>query len=83
MPLNAAPFLVLVCPDEGGKPGRPRAFVTASGQGICYTIDTWHGVLTPLGEAQEFLVIDRGGPGSNLEEYVFDEPWMIQVPDRA
>ncbi|GJD76061.1 ureidoglycolate lyase [Methylobacterium goesingense] len=83
VPLNAAPFLVTVCPDEDGRPGRPRAFLTAPGQGVCYAINTWHGVLTPLGEAQDFLVIDRGGPGSNLEEFVFDEPWTVQVPDRT
>ncbi len=33
LPLNDAPFLVVVCPDEGGRPGRPHAFVTAPGRG--------------------------------------------------
>ncbi|KQP69759.1 Ureidoglycolate hydrolase [Methylobacterium sp. Leaf111] len=80
LPLNGAPFLVVVCPDEGGRPGRPRAFVTASGQGVCYAIGTWHGVLTPVGAPQDFLVVDRGGLGTNLEEYVFDQPWTIQAP---
>ncbi len=77
VPLNAAPFLVVVCPDEAGKPGRPRAFLTAPGQGVCYAIGTWHGVLTPLDEPQDFLVIDRGGPGLNLEEHTFTESWTI------
>ena len=77
VPLNAAPFLVVVCPNEGDGPGRPRAFVTAPGQGICYAVGTWHGVLTPFGAAQDFVVIDRGGAGANLEEHVFDEPWEI------
>ena len=80
VPLNDAPFLVVVCPDEGGRPGRPQAFVTAPGQGVAYEIGTWHGVLTPFGARQEFAVIDRGGPGVNLEEYVFDEPWTIALP---
>ncbi|KQO78726.1 ureidoglycolate lyase [Methylobacterium sp. Leaf88] len=80
LPLNGAPFLVVVCPDEGGRPGRPRAFVTAPGQGVCYAIGTWHGVLTPVGAPQDFLVVDRGGLGTNLEEYVFDQPWTIQAP---
>lgn len=83
VPLNAAPFLVVVCPDEGGKPGRPQAFVTAPGQGISYDIGTWHGVLTPFGAPQDFLVVDRGGPGVNLEEHVFDEPWTIFLPTPA
>ena len=77
IPLNAAPFLVVVCPDEGGKPGRPRAFLTAPGQGVCYALGTWHGVLTPLDHPQDFWVIDRGGSGVNLEEHPFDEPWII------
>ncbi|MCP1560611.1 UNVERIFIED_ORG: ureidoglycolate lyase [Methylobacterium sp. SuP10 SLI 274] len=77
IPLNAAPFLVVVCPDEGGRPGRPRAFLTAPSQGVCYALGTWHGVLTPLERPQDFWVIDRGGPGVNLEEHPFDEPWII------
>lgn len=81
VPLNAAPFLVVVCPDAGGRPGRPRAFLTAPGQGVSYAPGTWHGVLTPFGAPQDFVVIDRGGPGVNLEESVFDEPWTIHLPE--
>ncbi|QDL99419.1 ureidoglycolate lyase [Rhodopseudomonas palustris] len=80
VPLNAAPFLVVVCPDEDGRPGAPQAFVTAPHQGICYARNVWHSVLTPFGAAQDFVVIDRGGPGVNLEEHVFDEPWTVHLP---
>ncbi|WP_420134817.1 ureidoglycolate lyase [Rhodopseudomonas sp.] len=80
VPLNAAPFLVVVCPDEARRPGAPQAFVTAPHQGVCYAPNIWHGVLTPFGAAQDFVVIDRGGPGINLEEYPFDEPWIVQLP---
>jgi ureidoglycolate lyase len=83
LPLNAAPFLVLVCPDEGGRPGRPLAFVTAPWQGVCYHRGTWHGVLTPFGVPQDFAVIDRGGPGVNLEEYTFPQPWTVELPSGA
>ena len=38
------------------------------GQGVNYPRNRWHGVLTPIGEAQDFLVVDRGGDGTNLEE---------------
>lgn len=44
VPLNAAPFLVVVCPDESGKPGAPQAFITAPHQGVCYARNTWHSV---------------------------------------
>ncbi|MHC1999358.1 ureidoglycolate lyase [Methylobacterium sp. CM6241] len=80
VPLNDAPFLVVVCPDEDGRPGPPQAFVTAPGQGVCYAIGTWHGVLTPFGAPQDFLVIDRGGTGTNLEEVRLDEPWTVALP---
>lgn len=83
MPLNGAPFLVVVCPDEGDRPGRPQAFVTAPGQGVSYHRGTWHGVLTPFGAAQDFLVVDRGGPGANLDEHPFEQPWRIHLPDDA
>ncbi|WP_342149673.1 ureidoglycolate lyase [Methylorubrum sp. SB2] len=83
VPLSPAPFLVVVCPDEDGRPGTPRAFLTAPGQGVCYGLGIWHGVLTPLDAPQDFLVIDRGGPGSNLEEHVFEEPWTILPPGAA
>ncbi|APT31734.1 ureidoglycolate lyase [Methylobacterium phyllosphaerae] len=80
LPLSAAPFLVVVCPDEEGRPGRPQAFVTAPRQGICYARNTWHGVLTPYGQPQDFVVVDRGGPGVNLEEHTFAEPWPVNLP---
>ena len=51
VPMTADPFLVVVAPDEGGRPGGPRAFLTAPGQGVNYLRGTWHGVLTPLGRA--------------------------------
>ena len=79
-PLAPRPFLSIVCPDESGIPGTPRAFLCAPGQGINMAMNTWHGVLTPLGETTDFLIIDRGGDGNNLEEYFFDEPWLITEP---
>jgi ureidoglycolate lyase len=89
VPLSAAPFLIVVCPDEAGRPGRPQAFVTTRPfQGICYARGTWHGVLTPFGTRQDFVVIDRGGrtedvPGANLEEHTFAQPWTVHVPGKA
>lgn len=79
-PLSQRPFLSIVCPDEGGVPGTPRAFMCSPGQGINMAMNTWHGVLTPLGEVSDFLIIDRGGDGNNLEEYFFDQPWIVVGP---
>lgn len=80
LPLTPAPFLVIVAPDDGGKPGTPRAFLTAPHQGINLHKNTWHGVLTPLHAPGIFAVIDRIGDGNNLEEFWFDAPYSV-VPD--
>ena len=77
-PLSANSFLVVVAPDESGTPGVPRAFLTAPGQGVNIAMNTWHGVLTPIGPEADFLCVDRGGEGNNLEEYRFPEPWNVQ-----
>lgn|SRR5690554_5319916 len=79
MPLHERPFLVIVAPDEGGKPGTPRAFLTAPGVGVNLKRNVWHGVLTPLEAEGDFLVVDRGGDGNNLEEYFFDEPFVVEM----
>jgi ureidoglycolate lyase len=78
VPMTEDPFLVVVAPDEGGTPGRPRAFLTAPGQGVNYLRGTWHGVLMPLGRAASFLIVDRIGEGSNLEEHRYEAPWLVQ-----
>lgn len=76
-PLSSRPFLSIVAPDESGVPGRPRAFLCGPGQGINMAMNTWHGVLTPLEAEADFMLIDRGGDGNNLEEYFFEDPWLI------
>lgn len=81
MPLSPRPFLVVVCHDGDEGPAQPRAFVTLPGQGVSYPRNAWHGVLTAIGESQDFFVVDRGGDGSNLEKFFFEEPWEIHLPD--
>jgi ureidoglycolate lyase len=76
-PLSDRPFLVIVAADRHGTPEAPRAFLTAPGQGVNIAMNTWHGVLTPLAAASDFLVVDRGGEGNNLEEYFFPEPHPV------
>jgi len=79
LPMTADPFLVVVAPDEEGQPGAPRAFLTDGGQGVNYLRGVWHGVLTPLGQAAPFLIVDRIGTGDNLEEFHYDAPWNVSV----
>ena len=76
-PLSSRPFLVIVAPDNAGTPGTPRAFLTGPRQGVNIARNTWHGVLTPLEAPSDFLVVDRGGEGDNLEEFIFDQPYLV------
>jgi ureidoglycolate lyase len=81
IPMSPRPFVVVVCPDGPDGPGTPQAFLTAPGQGVNYRRNLWHGVLTPVGETQDFVMVDRGGDGSNLEEFHFSHPYEIHLPD--
>jgi ureidoglycolate lyase len=76
-PLGNLPFLVIVAADVSGVPDIPRAFITEPGQGVNIAMNTWHGVLTPLHQVSDFLVVDRGGEGNNLEEHYFDLPHIV------
>lgn len=68
MPLAPEAWLSVVAPDEDGIPGTPRAFLVPAGMGVNLRAGVWHGVLTPLDRAADFLVVDREGEGVNLQE---------------
>lgn len=74
VPLEAAPFLVVVAPPgDAVRPADLRAFLAREGQGVNYAPGVWHHPVIALGRQTDFLVIDRGGPGDNLAEFFFDE----------
>ncbi|MEW9919862.1 ureidoglycolate lyase [Marimonas sp. MJW-29] len=77
IPMSEHPFLVIAAPDDHGKPGTPRAFLTAPHQGVNFRRGTWHGVLTPLFSPGLFAVVDRIGNSANLEEVFLDPPWVV------
>lgn len=78
IPVRPTRFLVIVAPDEDGRPGTPRAFHASPGQGINYFVNTWHGVLTALDEETDFIIVDREGAGENLEEFHFPQAWSVE-----
>ena len=80
IPMSEHGFLVIVAPDEGGKPGLPLAFETQPGQAVNFHRGTWHGVLTPLQAPGLFAVVDRIGAGDNLQEYWFETPFVVARP---
>lgn len=78
-PLSGRPYLVVVSEDEGGCPGEPRVFLARGDQGVNYRANVWHHPLMTVDETSDFLVVDRDGPGNNLEEFFFDEPFIISA----
>ncbi|AJY44752.1 ureidoglycolate lyase [Martelella endophytica] len=77
-PLGHHPFLVVVAEDHGGTPATPRVFRAEGGQGVNYRPNVWHHPLMALGEETDFLVVDRDGPGNNLEEYSYPALFVIE-----
>lgn len=80
-PLDGRPYLVAVSPDEDGRPGRPQVFLARGDQGVNYRRNIWHHPLIAVGQVSDFLIVDRDGPGHNLEEFSFDAPFTILEPD--
>ncbi len=68
-PLQDRPWLVLVCDDPRDVKSF-RAFRASGRQGVNYAKNTWHFPLLVLDDNSRFLIVDRKGPGNNLEEVV-------------
>ncbi|MDE2647121.1 MAG: ureidoglycolate lyase [Paracoccaceae bacterium] len=80
IPMSENPFLIIVASNSNSeKPTDPQAFITNSGQGINIHKNIWHGVLTPLTLPGLFAVIDRIGPGKNLEEYYLENSLTVMI----
>jgi len=68
IPLNDKPYLVVVAPAGELDESKVRAFVSSGWQGVNYAKGVWHHPLLSLGEVSDFIVVDRGGGGLNLNE---------------
>lgn len=79
IPMHCNEWLVTVAPDMGGEPGMPLAFIVGAGQAVNFLRNTWHGVLTPLHAPGLFAVVDRIGPGANLQEHTFEKPYRVEA----
>ena len=83
LPLDASPFIVVVCP-AGERPdlARLKAFVTNGRQGINYRTGTWHHVLLTPYAATRFICVDRTGQGDNCIDYFIPETeqLLLELP---
>jgi ureidoglycolate lyase len=79
-PIGGGSWLAVVAPDDNGEPGFPRVFLATGSQGVNYGRNVWHHPLMAVGAVSDFLVVDREGPGNNLVEAFYDEPFIISNP---
>lgn len=79
IPLNDKPYLVVVAPAGELDESKIRAFVTSGWQGVNYAKGVWHHPLLALGEVSDFIVVDRGGDGHNLnEQNLRESQWLTE-----
>jgi ureidoglycolate lyase len=80
LPLHGRPFPVVVAASEGPPEiGDIIAFISNGQQGINLARGTWHHYQITLEAASEYIVIDRQGPGDNLEEWTLSESVSLEV----
>lgn len=70
VPLSDRPWLIVVA--EKPSVEHLRCFLASGDQGVSYKRGVWHHPLLVLEPNQAFLVVDRAGPGENLEEQELD-----------
>lgn len=78
MPLQERPWLAVVCTDPDDRSSY-RAFACTGTQGVNYAVNTWHFPLITFVDGDRFLVVDRKGPGNNLEERFLPEDRHLTV----
>lgn len=78
-PLQNRDWLIVVA-EAGTSPSARtlRAFRATGRQGINYARNVWHFPLLVLDRDSDFLVVDRKGPGNNLEEVTLPEPAILK-----
>lgn len=83
MPLNGRPYLVAVAPAGDFEAAKVRLFQAQGHQGVHYRKGVWHHFLLVLDAQNDFLVIDRAGPGDNCEEIALAPGDEIRVSPTA
>jgi ureidoglycolate lyase len=78
MPLQDRPWAVLVAEDVHDL-GSYRAFLATGQQGVNYARNVWHHPLLVFDANSRFMIIDRKGPGNNLEEVWFAEDFVFAL----
>ena len=80
IPLHKQPFLVIVAPPaEILSDLSIQCFITNGKQGVNLNKNVWHHYQLSLGEACDYLVIDREGPGVDTIEHRLEKTLLIEA----
>ncbi len=81
LPMDEIPFLILVATDAATiTPARLSLFISNGRQGINLYKNVWHHTHIVLEKQRDFFVIDRAGPGNNLQEIdIQGEVWIAPL----
>jgi ureidoglycolate lyase len=63
----------LIVAEDARDPSTYRAFAATGRQGVNYARNVWHFPLLVSSTGDRFIVVDRKGPGNNLEEVYLPE----------
>jgi ureidoglycolate lyase len=74
-PLQNEDWLVLVCSDPQDEASF-RCFRATGRQGVNYARGCWHFPLLVFAPSR-FIIVDRKGPGNNLEEVMLPQPLQL------
>lgn len=78
IPMQNSAFLIVVAPKSDSiDPTEIKAFISNGKQGINYRRNVWHHPILALHDNDDFLVIDRTGPGDNCDEFYFSQEQSI------
>ena len=79
IPMYYDPMVVVVATAQAdpADASQLHAFITNGRQGVNYHPGTWHMPLAATDLSQQWLVVDRGGPGENCDEFYFKDVEVI------
>ena len=73
-PLENRPYIVVVAAaDKKPLKSDLRVFLATGSQGVNYHRGVWHHPLLVLQSESDFLIVDRGGEGHNLDEVTLND----------
>lgn len=77
IPMTGGRFFVVVAPAGEFDRAAIRAFVTDGRQGINYRPGTWHHGFITAHAGDAFVILERAGPGANIDFVTLAQPIRI------